>query len=103
MRTLASLLLVTAALTGCAPSDPGFLVPADTVATGAEDVLEEQVGTRPDIDCGSTDITVKEDKTIDCVLTDPTTGDRLKAVITFVDVLGTDYQISMDVDDEPLK
>lgn len=90
-----------ALLTGCVPATT-FSVPADDIATTAEDALEEQIGSRPEIDCGADDIVLAKGKVIDCVLTDPVSGDQFDSPITIEDTEGADYTIGIQVGDAPI-
>lgn len=91
--------LAVASLAACSFGTP--TVPADDVAELAEDALEEQVGQRPEIDCGSEDIEVVDGDEVTCTLTDPATGSEFDAVVTFSGVDGTDYKIDVQVADTP--
>jgi hypothetical protein len=102
IATLAALAIATAALlTACTPATT-YSVPADDIATTAEDALEEQVGSRPEIDCGAEDVVLAKNKIVDCVLTDPASGERFEAPITIEDTEGTDYTIGIQVGDAPI-
>ncbi len=89
-------------LTGCVFS-PGAInaptVPADDVATTAEDALEEQVGQRPEIDCGDEPIHLVVDAQVTCLLIDPVAGLEFDTVLTFTAVSGTDYEFDIAVAD----
>lgn len=107
MLARAASLAVTAALAavllaGCVPTAT-FTVPATTIAETAEGALEQQVGSRPDVDCGTEDVEVRKGAVVDCVLTDPATGDRFEAPVTIESVDGTEYSIGVQVAEEPLK
>lgn len=75
--------------------------PADEIASLAEDALEQQVGARPDIDCGADSIPLVEGSVIDCVLTDPETGDVLDAAVTLSTVEGSHLTVSVKVAADP--
>jgi hypothetical protein len=89
--------LAVAALAACSFGTP--TVPADDLATLAEDALEEQVGQRPEIDCGDEDVEVVEGESVTCLLTDTTTGSEMDTTVTFETVDGTDYSIDVQVAD----
>lgn len=88
----------TALLAGCVTS---FTASADVVATTAEDALEQSVGSRPDIDCGTEDFEVKENESRTCTLTDPANGDQYDAEVTIVDVNGAEFSVNVQVADAP--
>lgn len=75
-------------------------LPAKEVATAAEDALEREVGTRPDITCPE-ELAKKEGATTRCTLTG---GDDPVEYGVTVTVTGTDgdTRIGVEVDDEPL-
>jgi hypothetical protein len=89
--------LAVASLAACSFGTP--TVPADDLADLAEDALEEEVGQRPEIDCGSEDIEVVEGDEVTCVLTDPATGSEYDTVVSFTGVDGTEYDIDVQVAD----
>jgi hypothetical protein len=89
--------LAVASLAACSFGTP--TVPADGLADLAEDALEEEVGQRPEIDCGSEDIEVVEGDEVTCVLTDPATGSEYDTVVSFTGVDGTEYDIDVQVAD----
>ncbi len=96
---LASAALVV--LSACSV-DPSYVVSGSDLATTAEDALEAQVGARPSVDCGTDDIPLVKGTTVDCVLTDPATGDRYDAPVTIQSVDGANYTIGVSVADTPL-
>lgn len=106
LARVASLAVTTALaavlLAGCVPAAT-ITVPASAIAETAEGALEQQVGSRPDVDCGTADIEVRTGAVVDCVLTDPVTGDRFAAPVTIESVDGTEYSIDVQVAEEPLK
>lgn len=99
---VATAALAVAVLAGCVPAAT-FTVPAATIAETAEGALEQQVGSRPDLDCGTEDVEVRKGAVVDCVLTDPATGDRFTAPVTIESVDGTEYSIGVQVAEEPIK
>lgn len=76
-------------------------VDGSSVATVVEDKLEEQVGTRPDVDCGDESVKLEVGGTLTCVLTDPGSGLEYDVVVTFTEVKGTDYAFDFKVADSP--
>jgi len=105
-RNLSLVVTVIAAgalLSGCTFSlTPQILeVPGSDVATVVEDKLEEQVGTRPDVDCGTESVQLEVGNTLTCVLTDPDNALEYDVVVTFTSVQGTDYTFDFTVADTP--
>jgi hypothetical protein len=76
-------------------------VDASDVATAVADKLEEQVGSRPDVDCGNDKVQLEVGSTLTCVLTDPGSGLEYDTVVTFTEVKGTEYQFDFKVADSP--
>lgn len=102
-RPLLALVLVATApfaLAACTFSS-NLTVPPDEVATLAEDSLEEQIGQRPDIDCGTEQIDVVQGNEITCLLTDPATGEQYDTAVLFSSVDGASYSIDVQVADVP--
>lgn len=104
--TMSSLALRAATLgcaailtTACSVS-ANLTVPASTIAQQAEEALEQQVGGDAEVDCGSEDVDLVNGTTVDCVLTDLTTGSKFDTVVTISQVDGTDYHIDAEVSDE---
>jgi len=90
-----------AVLAGCTTTVEYTAELAD-IANTAENALEEQVGARPDIDCGSGTIDLVKGTVVDCVLTDPATGDQYESPVTIQSVEGAEYTIGIQVADEPI-
>lgn len=103
LRLLAvPLVVATALLSACSVSASANLtVPASDVADVAASALEEQVGMRPEMDCGSGSVDLVDGTQVDCVLTDPTTGTEFDAPVTISDVDGTDYHVEVEVAETP--
>jgi len=103
-KRIAQTLIVCAAaatlLTGCSVSGTPTADPADVAATAA-DALEQQVGSRPEMDCGTETIEIVNGTVVNCVLTDPGTGLTYDAPVTISDVDGLDYVVNVDVSAEP--
>lgn len=76
-------------------------IDASDVATVVEDKLEEQVGSRPEVDCGDDKVQLEVGGKLTCVLTDPASSLEYDVVITFTEVKGTDYQFDFQVADSP--
>lgn len=100
-RKLAALPLAFAALGLAACTvEAGPTISGERLAEAAADALEGEIGTRPEVDCGSDSIIVTQDKEVDCVLTDPATGLEYDTTVTFTGVDGDDWNIQVDVADE---
>jgi hypothetical protein len=69
-------------LTACTSS----LAEAD-LETQAADLLEEQIGARPDVACDE-DLEAEVGKSIECVASDPDSGEELPITITVTSVEG---------------
>ncbi|SDK59825.1 protein of unknown function [Glycomyces sambucus] len=102
IRTLA-LLPAAIGLLGLAACSLGTpTVTAADVADAAEDALESEIGSRPEIDCGEDDsIAVEEGATVDCLLNDPATGSEFDATVTFTGVDGGEWNADVEVASEP--
>jgi len=102
-RTLPSVILFSAAallLAGCTGSI-SFTVPASTIADKAEDALEEEIGSRPSIDCGDEKaVKVLNTTSLDCTLTDPATDLEYDVEVSISDVNGTKYVVNALVANE---
>ena len=88
------------ALSACSVS-ANLTIPASSVAEEAERILEEQIGSRPEIDCGEEKIDLVNDTHEDCPLTDPATGTEYDMVATITEVDGTNYTLNVQVADTP--
>lgn len=100
LALLAAAGLIAVALTGCTFSASATVAP-DKIASLAEDALEAQIGTRPEIDCGEDNIDLKQGTTVPCLLTDPSTGSEFDADVTLSKVEGTNVTVSVEVADAP--
>ena len=91
-RVLIAVPVLALGLTAC-----GLTVAADEVATAAEDALEEQVGTRPDIVCPE-DLEAEVGAETRCTLTagDDPTDYGVTVTVTAVD--GGDAEFDVEVD-----
>ncbi|WP_100449190.1 DUF4333 domain-containing protein [Glycomyces xiaoerkulensis] len=88
------------ALSACT-AEAGRTISADSIADAAADALEEQIGTRPDVDCGDDAVIPSEGKEVDCVLTDPETGDEYDTTVTFAGEDGGEWNFDVQVASEP--
>ncbi|MGV8882178.1 MAG: hypothetical protein ACOH19_08490 [Rhodoglobus sp.] len=94
--TVASALMLTACSLSVTPT-----VSASTVAETAEDALEAEVGTRPDIDCGTEAVKLVDGTKVDCILTDPGSGTEIDALVTLSKVDGSNFTVNVKVADAP--
>ena len=77
-------------------------VPAEEVATGAEDSLEQQAGTRPDIRCPG-DLPAVEGAEMRCTLTAGEDPARYGVTVTVTSVDGDRAEYDVVVDDQPTR
>ena len=87
------------------PACGGVVLSTDTltaaeVATAAEDALEQEVGTRPDVTC-SEELSKREGASTRCTLTGGDDPVRYGVTVT-VTRTGDDTRIGVEVDDEPM-
>ncbi len=94
-------LVAVALLAGCVQA-PVLTVTAAEIADTAETALEQQIGSRPTMDCGTDDVELRKGETVDCILTDPETGENFEAPVTIAKVEGTEYSISVRVAQSPI-
>ncbi len=102
--TLAAAVLVPLALALAACSvSANLTVAADSLASKAEDALQEQTGAdyAPVIDCGEDPVDLVEGEVVDCVLTDERAGSDYDTAITLTKVDGTKYSIDIEVAEQP--
>jgi hypothetical protein len=98
-RRLRLLIAVPALLLGLAACGSN-VVTAEETAEKAEDALEEQIGTRPDINCPD-DLEAEEGAETRCTLTagdDPT---EYGVTVTVTSVDGETVNFDVEVDGEP--
>ncbi|WP_168801517.1 hypothetical protein [Glycomyces buryatensis] len=76
-------------------------IPGSTIAEAAEDALEPQYESRPEIDCGDVNWVPENGRTIYCTLTDPADGLEYETTITFTGVEGTTWSVDVSVASEP--
>ena len=97
LRSPAIVVLLLAGLAACSGSK---VLTADTVATSAEDALEEQIGVRPTISCPD-DVDAEVGAKTRCTLTagdDPT---EYGVTVTVTSVEGSDATFDVEVDQQP--
>lgn len=100
------LALLPLAITGFAFSacqvEAGLTASGDSIAEAAADALEQEIGERPEVDCGDDDIIIDSGKEVDCVVTDPATEADYDATVT-LEVIGDQegWRVRVDVADEP--
>jgi hypothetical protein len=98
--SLLTVVVLTGALAGCTAS-ANRTVSSSKFATSVADALEEQVGTRPDVDCGDDAIDVVDGEEVHCDVNTP----GYDVVYDSVSVVNTDdgenYTVSVTVDSEP--
>jgi hypothetical protein len=85
------------ALGGCA----GDTLSAADVASAAEDALEDEVGSRPDISCPD-ELPMEEGATTRCTLTAGDDDARYGVTVTVIGA-GDDLNVKVQVDDAPVK
>lgn len=100
VSTIATVALAAALLAGC--TTVTLTAQAEDIATTAEDALEQQVGSRPEIDCGTGEVELKVGLVLDCVLTDPASGEQFEAPVTIEAIDGTNYTVGVQVGDAPI-
>lgn len=87
-------------LSGC--TFPAYLtVSAARVATAAEKAVESKTASPSAIDCGTDSVKLVDGTTVDCILTDPKTGDRFASPVTIVEVSGADFAVRVDIAEIP--
>jgi Domain of unknown function (DUF4333) len=105
VRALFALPLLTAALAACLASvdldrSSSATLSADTVATGAEDALEKEVGQRPDVTCPQ-DLEAKVGATTRCTLTAEGATDEYGVTVTVRSVENGTAHFDVEVDPQP--
>lgn len=84
-----------------AADDAGLEINGEKLATAAEDALEEQLGTRPDIDCTDLNITIFEGRQHYCTLLDAATGDEYEVTLSVTSIEGEMFNFDIVVADTP--
>jgi hypothetical protein len=105
-RRLRSLVAVPFLLVGLAACSVNIgsssSLPADTVASSAEDALEEQIGVRPAISCPE-DVEAKVGAETRCTLTGGDDPTEYGVTVTVTSVDGKNATFDVEVDDQPLR
>ncbi|GAB2482239.1 DUF4333 domain-containing protein [Nocardiopsis aegyptia] len=96
LRRALPLTFAAFALSACS-FEAGPTVAGEALAQAAADALEQETGERPDVDCGDDSIIAIAAKEVDCVVTDPGTGDEYDAVVTFTGVEGDQWNVDVEV------
>jgi hypothetical protein len=96
VRLLAAVPFLALGLVACGAST----LPADDVATGAEDALEKQVGVRPDISCPE-DLKAEVGAKTKCTLTAGDDPRKYGVTVTITSVNGDKANYSVEVADQP--
>lgn len=92
--------VIVVLLAGCGGGP--LVAQAEDIAETAENALEEEVGSRPEIDCGAGEIELKVGLVVDCVLTDPVSGERFESPVTIEQIDGSTYTVGVQVGDAPI-
>jgi hypothetical protein len=104
LRSLAVAPVLLTGLVACSVSvgtSSSPMLSADTVASSAEDALEEQIGVRPSISCPD-DVEAKVGAETRCTLTGGDDPTEYGVTVTVTSVDGKDATFDVQVDDEPL-
>jgi len=96
---LAAIPFLLAGLVACS-STP--VLEADTVASSAEDALEEQIGVRPSITCPD-DVDAKVGEEIRCTLTGGDDPTKYGVTVTVTSVEGNNATFDVEVDEKPME
>lgn len=90
------------ALSACNVSASANLTASpEEIATEAEDAIEDQIGPRPEIDCGDEEVDLVDGTVVGCELTDAITGSVFAMSVTLSDVDGSAFEILVEVAEEP--
>lgn len=87
-------------LTGCS-AQANRTVSADSFATTVADALEQEVGSRPDVDCGDDAIDVVDGEEVHCDVSTPGADVVYDSTSVISTEGGDDYSVSVTVDSEP--
>ena len=101
--TASSLLLavvLTGGLAGCSVQ-ANRTVSADKFATTVADALEQQVGTRPDVDCGDDAVDLVDGEEVHCDVNTPGFDEVYDSTVVVSTDGGDDYSVDVTVDSEP--
>jgi hypothetical protein len=96
LRTLLSLPVLALGLAACGTAT----LSAEEVATGAEDALEQQVGTRPDITCPE-DVEAEVGKQTRCTLTAEGLDGEYGVTVKITKVEDDTANFDVQVDSQP--
>ena len=89
-------------LAGLASCSSTPVLTADTVASSAEDALEEQIGVRPSISCPD-DVEAKVGEETRCTLTGGDDPTEYGVTVTVTSVEGKNATFDVQVDEKPLE
>ncbi|WP_205327749.1 hypothetical protein [Glycomyces sp. YM15] len=98
--TALPLAIASFALAACS-TETELTASGDAVADFVARVLEEQLGERPEVDCGDFEVIVSSGKEVDCTVIDPVTGAAFEVTAT-LHVIGADegWRVRVEVPDE---
>jgi hypothetical protein len=99
-RRLRLLAVIPFLLAGLAACSSTAVLTADTVATSAEDALEEQTGIRPTISCPE-DVEAKVGEKTRCTLTGGDDPTEYGVTVTVTSVEGKNATFDVEVDEKP--
>ncbi|ROS50335.1 DUF4333 domain-containing protein [Frigoribacterium sp. PhB24] len=100
LSALISASVLTVGLAGCSAS-VNTTVSADKFATTVADALEEEVGTRPDVDCGDEAVAVVDEAEVHCDVNTPGYDVVYDSTSVISTDDGKDYSVAVTVDSEP--
>ncbi|WP_324275337.1 DUF4333 domain-containing protein [Blastococcus brunescens] len=100
VRLLVAAPLLAVPLSACSFGGTDSL-PADEVADGAEDALEDQVGVRPEVSCPE-DLVAEVGAETRCTLTVDGDPEQYGVTVTVTSVEDDTANFDVQVDDEPL-
>ena len=95
-----AVLVLGGALAGCS-AQANRTVSADAFATTVVDALEQEVGSRPDVDCGDDAIDVVDGEEVSCDVSTPGSDVVYDSTSVVSTDGGDDYSVSVTVDSEP--
>jgi hypothetical protein len=98
--SLLTVVVLAGSLAGCTAS-VNRTVSADKFATSVADALEEEVGTRPDVDCGDDAIDVVDGEEVHCDVNTPGYDVVYDSLVVVDTDDGESYSVSVTVDSEP--
>jgi hypothetical protein len=104
LRRLAATSFLLAGLAACSvdvSTSSSSTLSADSVASSAEDALEEEIGVRPSITCPD-DVDAEVGAETRCTLTGGDDPTEYGVTVTVTSVDGEDVAFDVEVDDEPL-